>query len=283
MEDSREKVKQNLEEEKVFNGGECLSISAVLGLLEEPFDQIGVATKTYNKHHDNPNSEYYQKTVEEICEMWSAKGAASRQYGQMLDNYIGYNLNHQEDELELFNLDYDRDGDERLNNICTSFDDFVKDVLDQHPELQFVTREQTLYYQIPGTEQFIRGRFDALFYNTEKKRYLIVDWKSSGDVDKKPSPWTGKLLGPCKDLLALNWNTYTLQVYFYKTALEASGLLNEGEGVDCIIVQLPGHIVNESNKMYCIHTPAFPYDKDYLDKLFIWAHKKNMLLKKNGK
>ena len=283
MEDSREKVKQNLEEEKVFNGGECLSISAVLGLLEEPFDQIGVATKTYNKHHDNPNSEYYQKSVEEICEMWSAKGAASRQYGQMLDNYIGYNLNHQEDELELFNLDYDRDGDERLNNICTSFDDFVKDVLDQHPELQFVTREQTLYYQIPGTEQFIRGRFDALFYNTEKKRYLIVDWKSSGDVDKKPSPWTGKLLGPCKDLLALNWNTYTLQVYFYKTALEASGLLNEGEGVDCIIVQLPGHIVTESNKMYCIHTPAFQYDKTYLDKLFIWAHKKNMLLKKNGK
>ena len=283
MEDSREKVKQNLEEGKGINTTEVLSISAVLGLLEEPFDQIGVATKTYNKHHDNPNSEYYQKSVDEICEMWSAKGAASRQYGQMLDNYIGYNLNHQEDELELFNLDYDRDGDERLNNICTSFDDFVKDVLDQHPELQFVTREQTLYYQIPGTEQFIRGRFDALFYNTEKKRYLIVDWKSSGDVDKKPSPWTGKLLGPCKDLLALNWNTYTLQVYFYKTALEASGLLNEGEGVDCIIVQLPGHIVNESNKMYCIHTPAFQYDKDYLDKLFIWAHKKNMLLKKNGK
>jgi hypothetical protein len=283
MEDSREKVKQNLEEEKTFNGGECLSISAVLGLLEEPFDQIGVATKTYNKHYDNPNSEYYHKTVEEICEMWSAKGAVSRQYGQMLDNYIGYNLNNDQDGLEMFNLDYDRDGDERLNNICTSFDDFVKDILEQHPELQFVTREQTVYYQIPETEQWIRGRFDALFYNTEKKRYLIVDWKSSGDVDKKPSPWTGRLLGPCKDLLALNWNTYTLQVYFYKTALESSGLLNEGEGVDCIIVQLPGHIIQESNKMYCVHTPAFEYNKEFMDKLFIWAHKKNMLLKKNGK
>lgn len=283
MEDSRENVKKFLEEGKGINTCEVLSISAVLGLLEEPFDQIGVATKTFNKHYDNPNSEYYHKTVEEICEMWSAKGAASRQYGQMLDNYIGYNLNNDQDGLEMFNLDYDRDGDERLNNICTSFDDFVKDVLNQHPELEFVTREQTLYYQIPGTEQYIRGRFDALFYNTEKKRYLIVDWKSSGDVDKKPSPWTGKLLGPCKDLLALNWNTYTLQVYFYKTALEASGLLNEGEGVDCIIVQLPGHIITESNKMYCIHTPAFQYDKNYLDKLFVWAHKKNTLLKKNGK
>lgn len=283
MEDSRERVKQNLEQEKEISKEFCLSISSVLGMLEEPFDQISVATKTYNKHFNNPNSEYYQKSIEEICEMWSQKGATSRQYGAILDNYIGYNLNHQEDELELFNLDYDRDGDERLNNICTSFDNFVKDVLEQHPELEFVTREKTLYYQIPGTEQYIRGRFDALFYNTNKKRYLIVDWKSSGDVDKKPSPWTGKLLGPCKDLLALNWNTYTLQVYFYKTALENSGWLNEGEGVDCIIIQLPGHIVPESNKMYCMHNPAFEYKKDFMDKLFIWAHKKNILLnKKNG-
>lgn len=283
MKDSRENVKKKLEEEKILNGEPCLSISAVLGMLEEPFDQIGVATKTYNKHYNNPNSEYYHLTVEQICEKWAAKGADSRHYGSLLDNYIGYNLNHQEDELELFNLDYDRDGDERLNNICTSFDDFVKEVLNEHPELEFVTREKYLYYNIPNTNQYIRGRFDALFYNTKKNRYLIVDWKSSGDIDKKPSPWTGKLLGPCKDILALNWNTYTLQVYFYKTALENSGWLNEGEGVDCIIVQLPGHVITESNKMYCMHNPAFDYDKSFMDKLFVWAHKKNMLINKNGK
>lgn len=283
MEDSRELLKENLKNEQNLNGAECLSISSVLSLIQEPFDQIGVATNTYNKYYNNPESEYYHKSIEEICEMWEKKASDSRQYGQMLDSYIGYNLNNQLDELELFNLDYDRDGDERLNNICTSFDIFVKDVLEQHPELEFVTREKTIYYNITNTNQFIRGRFDALFYNTEKKRYLIIDWKSSGDIDKKQSPWTKNLLGPCKNLLALNWNTYTLQVYFYKTALEASGLLKEGEGVDCLIVQLPGHIVNESKKMYCIHTPAFQYDKEYMDKLFIWAHKKNMLLNKNGK
>lgn len=283
MEDSKKILKENLEKKKELNGAECISISSVLSMLEEPFDQIGIATKTYNNHFNNPKSEYYQKTVEEICEMWEKKASDSRQYGQMLDNYIGYNLNHDEDGLEMFNLDYDRDGDERLNNICTSYDDFVKDVLEQHPELEFVTREKTIYYNIPNTNLFIRGRFDALFYNNNKKHYLIVDWKSSGDIDKKPSKWTGKLLGPCKDMLALNWNTYTLQVYFYKTALEASGLLNPGEEVDCLIVQLPGHIITESNKMYCMHTPAFQYNKEFMDKLFIWAHKKNMLLKKNGK
>ncbi len=278
-----EELKNWLEEEKDLNGAACLSISGVLGLIKEPFDQIGVATKTYNKHHDNPNSEYYGLTIEQICEKWSAKGAESCHYGSLLDNYIGMNLNHQEDELEIFNLDYDRDGDERLNGICNSFDEFLKDFLEKNPQLEFVNREQNVFYKIPDTDQYIMGRFDALFYDNDKHRYLIVDWKSSGSIDKKASPWTGKLLGPCKDLLDLNWYTYSLQVYFYKTALENSGKLKPGEEVDCMIVQLPGQIVPESGKMYCIHYPAFPYDKSFMDKIFSWAHKKNMILKKNGK
>lgn len=278
----RESLENNINEVQKPTSDKYISISTVLGLIQEPFDQIGVATKTYNKHHDNPNSEYYQKSIEEICEMWNAKGAASCHYGSLLDNYIGMILNHEEDELELFNLDYDRDGDERLNGVCSSFDAFVQEILDTHPNLQFVTREKTLYYNVPNTDLYIKGRFDALFYNTDNGHYLIVDWKSSGSVDKKPSPWTGYLLGPCKDLLALNWYTYTMQVYFYKTALENENYIPKGSVVDCIIVQLPGQIIPESNKMYCIHKPAFEYNKEFMDKVFAWAHKKNMLLNKKN-
>lgn len=268
---------------KVNENDETLSISNVLGLIQEPFDQIGVATKTYNKHFNNTNSEYYQMTVEQICEKWAAKGAASCHYGSLLDNYIGYNLNGQEDELELFELDYDRDGDERLKGLCDSFDNFVNEYLAEHPELVFVTREKTVYYKVEEGK-YIKGRFDALFYNKETGHYLIVDWKSSGTVDKKCSPWTGKLLGPAKEYDALNWNTYTMQVYFYKTALEQMGYLPEGSIVDCVIVQLPGTIVAESNKNYCVHNPAFVYDLDYMKRLFVYAYKKNALLnKKNEK
>ncbi len=268
---------------KDFKADNYISISEVLGLVATPFDSKGVAQKTYEKHFNNPKSEYYQMSVEQILEAWSAKGAKSRQYGSMLDEYIGYNLNEDEDGLELFNLDYDRDSDERLNGLCKSFDDFVQDVLKNHPELEFVDREKTVWYQIPGTNNYIKGRFDCLFYNKNRKRYLIVDWKSSGSVDKKPSPYTGHLLGPCKDLLELNHNTYTMQVYFYKTALE-NGYLSEGEEVDCIIVQLPGNIVPESGKYYCIHTPAFPYTKEFMDKVFNFAYKKKQILnkKENG-
>ena len=37
-----------------------ISISVILGMLEEPFDKEGVAQKTFEKHFNNPNSEYYQ-------------------------------------------------------------------------------------------------------------------------------------------------------------------------------------------------------------------------------
>lgn len=272
--------------ERNLNNAPCISISEVLGMISEPFDSQGVAEKTYNKHFNNPNSEYYQMSVEQILEKWSAKGATSRKYGSLLDDYIGLILNHDEDGLELYNLDYDREDDERLNGLCTSFDEFVKEILDTHPELEFVAREKTVWYKVPnkdGKELYIKGRFDCLFYNKVKDRYLIVDWKSSDSIDKKPSPWTSNLLGPCKDLLALNSNTYTLQVYFYKTALTFDGYIEEGKEVDCIIVQLPGKAIPENNgKFYMIHTPSFPYTKEFMDKLFVYAHKKKELLEKKN-
>lgn len=272
-------------EELKFNTPENLeksiSISAVLGLISEPFDSQGVATKTYNKHFNNPNSEYYQMTVQQIMDAWSAKGAASCHYGSLLDNYIGLILEKADEmDMEMFKLDYDFDGDERLQGVCKSFDRFVDDYLVQHPELEFVTREQTVYLEL-SDGNYIKGRFDALFRNKENGHYLIVDWKSSGSVDKQPTPWTGKLLGTAKDLLALNHNTYTLQTYFYKTALETH-YLPAGSIVDCIIVQLPGKIVAESNDVYCVHQTAFPYDKDYCMKIFEYAFKKNLIIEKKN-
>lgn len=277
-----ENLKKKIEENVELNTNQVLSISAVNSILKKPFDRDGIATKTFNNHFNNPKSEYYHMTVEQIINKWETKAATSRQYGSMLDEYIGYNLNNDQDGLEMFNLDYDRDGDERLNNICNSFDTFVNDYLKSHPELVFVTREQMIYYQIPGTDQYIRGRFDALFYNTNTNRFLIVDWKTSNEIEHKPGPWTGKLLGPAKDLLDMDWYTYSIQVYFYKTALE-NGYLPEGVGVDCVIVQLPGHIIQESNTNFMVHNPAFEYNKDLLDRIFVFAHKKNILMnKKNG-
>lgn len=257
-----------------------MSISQVLEMIQEPFDSVAVAEKTYNKHFNNPNSEYYHMSVEDIIDKWSQKGAASCHYGQLLDNYIGMVLTEaDETDIELYKLDYDYDGDERLQGLVSSFDNFVNDILKTHPNLEYVDREQTVYYKLLDGV-YIKGRFDALFYNKDNGHYVIVDWKSSGSVDKKPSPWTGKLLGPANKLYALNHNTYTMQVYFYKTALENEGYLPEGSIVDCIIVQLPGHVVAESNKNYCVHNTAFQYEKTTMDNIFNYAYKKKTILDK---
>ena len=261
-----------------------ISISKVIEMVSEPFDGQAIAQKTHDKHFNNPNSEYYRMSVDEILENWQERGASSRHYGTLLDNYIGLILtNADEMDVEMYKLDYDSDNDDRLSGLISSFDNFNNEILKAHPNLEYVNREQTVYYKVSdGT--YIKGRFDALFYNKDNGHYVIVDWKSSGTVDKKPSPWTGKLLGPAKNLYALNYNTYSMQVYFYKTALEQMGYLPENSIVDCVIVQLPGSILAESNKNYCVHNPAFEYDKLLLDQIFTYAIKKNMLLeKKNAK
>lgn len=257
-----------------------LSISAVLGLIQKPFDQQAVAEKTFNKHFNNPESQYYQKTIEEICEMWSAKGAESCRYGSLLDDYIGVNLTGTPDELELYKLDNDVDGDERLKGLTESFDNFYKLIM-QSGDMEFIDREKTVYYKL-DENHYIKGRFDALWRNKRTGKWVIIDWKSSGEVDKKRSPWTENLLGPANIYPALNWYTYTIQLYFYKKTLVDSGYLPEGttyDDVEVMIVQLPGHIC-EGGQNYQIHRPAFPFDCDFLDKVFNFAVKKNDILNK---
>ena len=101
--------------------------------------------------------------------------------------------------------------------------------------------------------------------------------EESGTVDTKPTIWTPKLLGPARLFDAINWNTYTMQVYFYKTALIESGYLPEGttfDDVEVCIVNFPGKEF-EDGKLYKKYPKAFDYDKDLMDGIFTWdnSHK----------
>ena len=120
-----------------------ISISNILSMLQEPFDQKGVAEKTFNKRFNDPTSEYYQMTVEQIIEKWEDKAAISRRYGKLNDDYIGIVLEGTEDDKDLFCLDNDVDGDVRLNTQVRAFDEFI-DAIPEH--IDFVAKEVTLYY-----------------------------------------------------------------------------------------------------------------------------------------
>ena len=271
-----------------------LSISNALNMLLTPFDSEGVSQKVYENHYDNPQSEYYHMTAEQIREAWSAKGATSTHYGSLLDNYIGCILTGNENDLRLFKLDNGYDYDERLHGLCDSFDNFYS-VLSKSGDTEFIDREKYLYLKVKNPfhneegqneYMYMYGRFDALFRNKRTGKYILIDWKSSGTVDKVADKWTKKMLGPMFKYPQLNWYQYTLQLYFYKQALLNSGYLPEGTSPDDIvvmIVNLPGKIIEGCGQNYQIHQGAIPYNETELNNFYEFAIKKYILLEAEKK
>lgn len=251
------------------------SITTIIGMLVEPFNQQEVAEKTFNKHFNNAESQYFNKTVDQIIEMWAAKGAESLRYGRLNDEYIGIVLEGNETDYELYDLDNDVENDERLKLQVESFNQFIADNQNRY---KYIAREKTVYYRLG--DNYVKGRFDALLFDTVKNKYLIVDWKTSGSVDTVVNRWTDKMLGAAKEFDNLNWNSYTMQVYFYKTALIESGYLPAGttyDDIDVCIINFPGKQFSDG-KLYRYYEPAFEYNKDTMDKIFNFGIKKNMIL-----
>lgn len=271
-----------------------LSISNALNMLLTPFDSEGVSQKVYENHYDNPQSEYYHMTAEQIREAWSAKGATSTHYGSLLDDYIGCILTGNKNDLRLFKLDNGYDYDERLHGLCDSFDNFYS-VLSKSGDTEFIDREKYLYLKVKNPfhneegqneYMYMYGRFDALFRNKRTGKYILIDWKSSGTVDKVADKWTKKMLGPMFKYPQLNWYQYTLQLYFYKQALLNSGYLPEGTSPDDIvvmIVNLPGKIIEGCGQNYQIHQGAIPYNETELNNFYEFAIKKYILLEAEKK
>ncbi len=266
-----------------------VSISNALDMLFTPFDTEGVAQNTYNKHFNNPQSEYYQMTVEQIMEAWSNKGAESCRYGSLLDDYIGCVLTGNENDIKLFKLDNGYDYDQRLHGLCDSFDNFYS-VLSKSGNTVFVDREKYLYLKvkdpISNEDIYMYGRFDALFKNEQINKYILIDWKSSGTIDKVPTRWTKKMLGPMFKYPQLNWYRYTLQLYFYKQALIESGYVpadTKPEDIIVMIVNLPGKEIPECGQNFQIHQGAIPYDPNMLNEFYKFAIQKFMIIESEKK
>ena len=103
---------------------QTISITALLNMMEEPFNQDAVAERTFSKHYNDEKSEYYHMTVDEIKNEWSRRGQESIKYGKLSDDYIKYVLSNDELEIEMWKLDNNFDNDIRLQNNCSSFDNF---------------------------------------------------------------------------------------------------------------------------------------------------------------
>ena len=279
---------RNLDNEFVDKNLHYITISAVNGLLSKPFDNIGVAKKCEEKGK-KVDCQWTGKTAEEIIQMWEDKASVSREYGKKVDAYTEAKLEGNQDDLDIYMLDNDVDNDERLKGHIKAFDEFYDRIM-KSGDVVFVGREIEVWNKVKiGDDEFyVKGRLDALFYNKRTDTWIIIDWKSNENITTQGTKWTEHLLGPAKDLLALDWNTYTLQVYNYKEALLQNYLPKgtEPSHVQCMIVNLPKKEYDNQDavlgkgQQYKAYMGAFPYDENRLNRIFEYAYKKDQLNRK---
>lgn len=264
----------------IDNTKKLISISNVLSMVTPDFDSNSVVEKTFNKHYNNKSSEYYHKTKDEILKMWEDKANLSRYYGKELDRYIELVFENDDVEIDMFNLDHE--DDDRMNRIISSFNDFDT-VLSKDENMYFVDREKYMYSEL-FDGYYIRGRFDALFYNPVTKTFTIVDWKSNENIKVEVNNFSEHLLGTAKEFWNIDIDKYSLQVYFYKYALETRLTELFGEDneykVQCSIVNLPGKEYN--CKMYRAFWPTMEYNIDKFKNIYNYAYKKNLILERKN-
>lgn len=257
---------KNAEIAESFKG--TLSVSKCLEYLTKPFDKEGVAKKCFDKGFDDPNSKYYQMSVEAILESWEAKAAESCHYGSLSDDYICCRLEKPE-MLESWKLDHSYDYDKRLKQSCNGFDQFYE-TLTTATDYKYVDREVKMFIENDKGEK-INGRLDCLFYSPSKDRLLVIDWKTSASVDKS-NKWS-KMLGPCYDKDECNGNEYTIQVQMYKKALAETYNILPSTQIDVFICQfIP---VTSGSKSYIIHNQNFEYDSALLNSIIEFAYRKH--------
>lgn len=246
-----------------FSKTERISISQIKDALALEFDKERVAKKTYNDHFNDPNSIYYQKSIEEIIEMWEAKGDKAKAMGNLVDDFVGIEYDNwdklfeNDNQISKYLEDEDPVMCRKYNGVHRVLQEFKKN------GLSFETRELPLYLKYPYKRKtwLINGRFDAIFSNAQQ--ILIVDWKNSEDIKEK-NPWQ-KMLGPCKEFDDCDWYKFTIQVYMYIYILRWA--YNIKIPMSACIVQFPG----QKDYYYKIFKPAFDYSDELMKKIIEYA------------
>lgn len=227
------------------------SASKIVETLKEPFDQDAVARKTFMKHFEDPNSQYYHMSVDEIKALWTARAETGKLNGQLLDRYIGYMLEPKADTEEI-KQKFLASIDEIPKKKCLSFNQFYEhNILNK---LEYICREVLLY----DNNLKINGRPDALFMSSDV--LVLVDWKNTENLNVT-NTWN-KLKGPLYAYDACDLNTYTVQLYLYKY------LLKNTYKVPSSILPL---IVNIRQEGFGIYQPIIPYSDELVEKIIEYA------------
>lgn len=268
IEEGIDRITKELSQKYPYDKETWISITNIKDSVKEPFDKEGVATKTFEKHYDNENSEYYHKTVEQIIEAWEAKGAKSRQNGANCDDYIGMIYRDASEEVKnSFKtriLKESVEMERKFQGIEACLKDF------DNNGFVFECREKKLLlpYEYKGKVYIINGRLDALFSFQEMSKLLLVDWKNSEEI--KTDNRYKNLLGPMRKFPDCDHYLFTLQIYIYRYILE--NVYGIETPIYSYIVQFP----STKDYFYKTYKPAFEYDEALIKKIIEYSIEKRM-------
>jgi len=176
-----------------------LSVTSLVGLFKQPFDQEGIAQKC----SINKNSKWYGMTPEEIIEVWQGETNRALKLGSWY---------HDQREAELLMCQtIERNGME-LPIINIIEQDGIK-----------FSPDQTM---VPGIypEHFVYLKSAAICGQADRVEVLqqaidLFDYKTNKEIKTKGfTNWKGEttmMLGPCKHLEDCNFNHYALQLSVY--------------------------------------------------------------------
>lgn len=243
-----------------------ISVTYCVESLKHEFNKPEVAARMVHKYGNVMSSVYYQKTIEDIIQMWEEKAEASRQRGKLADSIIDAILTkHQNGEFATWWYD---------NNM--HLDEFAKAVFENVKEYFgklykegyiYVGHEIPLYaYNANAVNQLCMGRCDCLMYNTKTGKYLIIDWKTNETIK---IIGYDMMLGPAYNIPQADFYSYMIQLSLYKKALVDTYNLATADNIDIAICN-----IGKVNGSYALYTPGdnYKYDAHFMNKAIEYAY-----------
>ena len=213
-----------------LNGKEMECVSNVAHMFQEHLDTKKLASETYERNFENPNSKYYGMTINEIIESWLKISNDSCTHGTEIHEFgesaFYYMIGQYDRILPNFKDRLTEDGG--FKALLPKEEAIVKFYEDIPTCIVPILAETKVFVEYDKAGY--AGTFDILFYYDaelngkalEDSGLMIMDWKTNKDLYKNFKEQ--KLLPPFDGLLDMPLSTYKLQLSLYENALYNIGL-----------------------------------------------------------
>ena len=217
-----------------LNGEELECVSNITHLFKPHFDTDGMAQATYERNFDNPQSKYYQMTVDEIKQQWKNISTEACSIGTNRHNFgesiFWWQIGEYDKIVDEFKdrFSEDENGDKI---VCAKYpkEEAILDFWNTLPNSYIPILAENKVYNVNDVYRY-SGTFDILFYydaevdgmSSDRSGLICLDYKTNKDLYKNFNEQ--KLLHPFDEMLDNSLNIYKLQLAAYQLCLEKIGL-----------------------------------------------------------